>query len=221
MWITLELSVCCINNYTMSKFIKSLSDAKETYLPEQKSVTRRTTNCIFNEIFGAIDKFAQGAKKFNDAADGSPLQAVKGAAKGVQDWATGIGKTSGDKRFEQSIKAAWENMTSAQQAHYNQPNQYFAQLAQTNPKWAPYGKAKGFKRYQLEQKFKSDPANKNYLTAAGLQPSYNGQPSPTDTGAWDQWAQAKWQKMTPEQQQRYKDFANFDQIKRSEAQQGA
>ncbi len=204
----------------MSKFEQQLSTAQNTYLHEG-NVPSRTTNSIMSEVFGAIDKFAAGAKKFNQSADSSPFQATKDAAGGIQDWAANIGKTQGDISLQKNVKQAWESMTTQQQATYNAENTYFKQLADSDPKYKGYAGLKGFKRYQAEQRFKADPANKQYLQQAGLQPSYSGRPSTTDAGAWDKWVQTKWQGMKPEMQKRYGDYANFELIKRGEAQQGA
>lgn len=204
----------------MNRFEESLDTAKDVYLYQEKEQSK-TTDTIMNEVFGAIDKFAAGAKKFNQSADSSPFQAAKDAAGSVQDWAANIGKTQGDVALQKNVEQAWKNMTSQQQAMYNTENEYFKQLANSDPKYKGYAGLKGFKRYQAEQRFKADPANKQYLQQAGLQPSYSGRPSTTDASAWDQWVQTKWQQMKPEMQKRYGDYANFEQIKRGEAQQGA
>jgi len=204
----------------MSKFDESLNTAQNVYLPE-KQTAKKTTNSIMNEFFGAIDKFAAGAKKFNQSADSSPFQAAKDAGKSISDWATNIGKTQGDINQQKNTDQLWKNMTSQQQSMYKTENPYFKQLADSDPKYKAYKGLTGFKRFQAEQRFKADPANKQFLQQAGLQPTYDGRPSANDDTAWNQWIQTKWQKMTPEQQERYKDFNNFDKIKRDEARAGA
>lgn len=204
----------------MSKFIKSLEHATERYFPVEKS-EKRSTSEIMNEVFGAIDKFAAGAKKFNQSADSSPFQAAKDAGASIYNSVKNIGKTKGDIALQDSIKRGWENMTKQQRAMYNQPNEYFVKLAQDEPAWANAAKMTGFKRYKVEQEFKSDPANKSYLQDAGLAPTYDGRPSTSDATAWDQWVQNKWSSMTPQLQDKYGSFENFDEIKRAEASGGA
>lgn len=204
----------------MSKFTESLEHATEKYFPVQKT-EKRGTDEIMNEIFGAIDKFAAGAKKFNQSADSSPFQAAKDAGAGIYNTVKNIGKTKGDIALQDSINRGWENMTKQQQTMYNKPNEYFVKLAQENPGWAKAAKLTGFKRYKAEQEFKSDPANKPYLQDAGMAPTYDGRPSTSDATAWDQWVQNKWSTMRPELQDKYGSFENFDEIKRAEASGGA
>ena len=228
----------------MSKFESKLEQVTDVYFPREEQ-SKRTTNEILDEglwntmkatgkalggIPNAINKFADGAAKFNQAADKDGIGALGAAAKGAaqfgkEGWQNfdmrAKGGTEGDVNLLTNINSAWSRMTKDQQAMYSQPNPNMAQLAARYPQDQGLKKmaaAKGYNRYRYEQEFAANPANAQHLQAAGLQKTYSGRPSPTNASEWDNWVQTKWAGMEKSLQDMYGDYANFEKIKRAEAQ---
>ena len=224
----------------MSRFEQQL----ERHDPGNKNVTpkRITTNQLLDERIGgflkgvgdavgkvgtgvgkavkagvnAIDDFAAGAEKFNKAADESPLKAAQQGMQGLRDY----GKTKGDINLQNRIKTTWENMTAAQQAMYNTPNQHFEQLATTDPKYSAWKGLTGFQRYEAEQEFASKPGNEQLAQQYGITGMRKpGTPSSNNQAAWDNYIQQAWNKMEPAEKQLYgDDMSKFEQIERARQQ---